>query len=288
MNPFGALKVWQKILAVEPKVVHLFNGEGYPWAVLWSLLAEAHKVPFLVTVHDPEPHPKNLYETASARLRYWVLKRAAGVHVHGENLVPLLARYGVPKERVQVIPHGSLASRYTKHVRPGILKEPLVLFFGRMEYYKGLDYLVEAAFILRGQFRFAIAGPGRLPRRVARAIHANPDLFELYNRYLDDHEVAHLFQRSAVCVLPYRQATQSGVPLIAAGFGVPVVATHLGALAEDVPRVGGLTVPPNDSKILAAAIQQAISRPVNYPKELEFTVLSARFVQWYRRHAIFG
>ena len=103
-------------------------------------------------------------------------------------------------------------------------------------------------------------GPGACPPKLESCFREHPDLFELHNRYLDDEEVAALFQRAAVCVLPYRQATQSSVPLISAAFGVPVVATAVGAFLDDVPRVNGILVRPDDAAALAQGIQDALGR----------------------------
>jgi len=82
-------------------------------------------------------------------------------------------------------------------------------------------------------------------------------------------------------VLPYRQVTQSSVPLIAAAFGVPVVASALGGFIDDVPRVNGLLVPPCDSRALAQGIAKAMGLVPSYPRELEFDELSHRFVEMY-------
>jgi glycosyltransferase involved in cell wall biosynthesis len=128
-----------------------------------------------------------------------------------------------------------------------------------------------------------IAGPGRLPPQLEASFREHPDFFELHNRYLDDDEVATLFQRAGVCVLPYKQATQSSVPLISAAFGVPVVATAVGAFLDDVPRVGGVLVRPNDPAALAQGIQEALGRVPRYPRELEFDMLVDDFIEMYRK-----
>jgi glycosyltransferase involved in cell wall biosynthesis len=189
--------------------------------------------------------------------------------------------YSRSRSRVVVIPHGSLAPRFLRHARPSVTREPLVLFFGRLRYYKGLDLLVDAADHLPPQLRIAVAGPGSLPLRVRRALRRRSDRFEVHNRFLDDREVAHLFQRACVCVLPYRQATQSSIPLIAAGFGVPVAATALGGFVEDIPRVGGVLVKPNDPHALAAGIVAAVGRTPVHPSELAFERTAQHYVRWY-------
>ena len=278
-DPRLARREWQRILDAKPDVVHLFNGEGIPWSLLWARWASRAGVPLLITVHDPQPHPGDFWGTANAFLRRYVIPRAAIVHIFSSVFTRTVQAEGARK--VAVIPHGSLAPRFLRHREPGVTREPLALFFGRIEYYKGIEVLVEAGLRLRGRVRVAIAGPGRLSRSLLRTILQYAEVFELHNRYLSDAEVARLFQRAAVCVLPYRQATQSSVPLIAAAFGVPVVATTVGAFIEDVPRVGGLLVPPGDSEALAEAIMAAMSVTPQYPSSLEYPSLSGQYVEMY-------
>jgi len=282
LNPVAALAVWRQIQAASPDIVHLFNGEGYPWSLLWARWANNAGLSLVVTVHDPEPHPGNVWEKVNARLRRYVLKRARSVHVHCQCFIQMVQAQGA--KTVIVIPHGSLAERFLRHRKDGIKREPMALFFGRIELYKGLETLIEAGIILGGKLRIVIAGPGQIPPTLLRKIQTHQRIFEVHNRYLADWEVAELFQRAAVCVLPYSQATQSSLPLIAAAFGVPVVATAVGAFIEDVPRVGGKLIPPGDAESLAKAIIEAVGSAPIYPRDLEFRYLAERFVEWYKRY----
>lgn len=282
VNPLGGLRLWEQIQGVKPDVVHIFNGEGYPWALILAQMAAHRGLPLVVTVHDPVPHPGNLWEWLNAHMRPYVLKRAVSVHVHSGCFADAVKVQGA--KDICVIPHGSLAPRFLRYANPGIQREPLVLFFGRLEPYKGLETLIEAGIMLEGKLRVAIAGPGRLPKKLVKRVSHYDALFELHNRFLHECEVAELFQRASVCVLPYRQASQSAIPLIAAAFGVPVVATAVGAFVEDVPRVNGLLVPPGDAVALKEAVLSAVGRPPTYPAELEFPAIAGQFVEWYARH----
>jgi len=79
----------------------------------------------------------------------------------------------------------------------------------------------------------------------------------MINRYVPNEEMDLYFSAADVVVLPYLQATQSGVVQIAFGFEVPVITTNVGGLPETV-RDGdlGLVVPPNDEQLLAGAIDR--------------------------------
>jgi glycosyltransferase involved in cell wall biosynthesis len=283
MNPVPGWRVWQAIRSVQPDVVHLFNGEGSPWSLLWVRLARAAGISFGLTLHDPDSHPGDPMDTLQAFLGRDLVRHADWVHIHTRQFIDTVVQRGVPRDHIVVIPHGSLAPRFLQHRQPGVAREGLALCFGRLVSYKGLDLLVEAGILLAGQPRIAIAGPGKLADSLQRRIASHPAFFELHNRYVSDEDVAHLFQRSSVCVMPYRHATQSSLPLISAAFGVPLVATALGGLIEDVPRVHGLMVPSNDCQALVTGIREAAGRTPYYPRELEFDYLSGDFLMAYER-----
>lgn len=281
LNPWLAFLLWREILQVRPDAMHLFNGEGYPWSPLLVNWAFREEIPVVVTVHDPEPHPNNFIEGINALLRGRTLKRASQLHIHSNRFAQSVVQQKVPRDLIRVIPHGSLAQRFLKHKKGNVPREAAALFFGRLEMYKGLDVLLDAGLTLQGKMRIIIAGSGALPRSLDESIRSHPEIFELHNRYLNDDEVAQLFERASVCVLPYRQATQSAVPLIAAAFGVPVVASALGGFLDDVPRVGGILVPAGDPRALAAGMLDGLTTTPRYPQDLEFPRLVDSFLDMY-------
>jgi glycosyltransferase involved in cell wall biosynthesis len=282
LNPFLAWKVWNRILELRPDVIHLVTGEGYPWSLLFLRWAKKSKIPTVVTVHDPEPHPGNFLELLNSILRRYTLRRASKIHIHSKRFINHIVKFHISPNKITVIPHGSIASIYLAHKHENVLREQVVLFFGRIEYYKGIDDLVKIALQLSNKFKFVIAGPGALPSSLRQVIQAHPELFELYNHWLSEAEVAHLFQRASVCILPYKQATQSSLPLLSAAFNVPVVASAIGALIDDVPAVNGLLVPSGDIEAFVKAIQESINRVPHYPSSYEFDALVDDFVALYK------
>ncbi|MBS3949878.1 MAG: glycosyltransferase family 4 protein [Peptococcaceae bacterium] len=282
LNPLSAKRIWKELRMVDPEGIHLFNGEGYPWGCLFAYWAKRDDKPFIITIHDPEPHPGNIIELLNAHLRRVTMIKATRIHVHSTHFAGEIAKQGISKQQLHVIPHGSIAGRFTRYLTKEVAREPMVLFFGRLEAYKGLDTLVEAGLMLGGKPKVAIAGPGKLPSNLLKVIHDQSAIFELHNRYLTDEDVARLFQRASVCILPYHQVTQSSVPLIAAAFGVPVVGSALGGFLDDIPRVNGLLVPSGDPRALAQGITKALDLVPYYPRELEFEELSNSFVTMYR------
>jgi glycosyltransferase involved in cell wall biosynthesis len=156
---------------------------------------------------------------------------------------------------VHVVPHVQLGDSQAQtdvKERPGT-----VLFFGRIWPYKGLDYLIRAEPFITARVpnvRFVIAGRGEDLARY-RALMVHPERFELLEGYISDEQRTRLFREASVIVLPYVEASQSGVIPLAYTFEKPVVATVVGGLAEVVEDLRtGCLVPPRDANKLADAV----------------------------------
>ncbi|MCB0216411.1 MAG: glycosyltransferase [Chloroflexi bacterium] len=138
---------------------------------------------------------------------------------------------------------------------------PVALFFGFVRRYKGLDQLIAALpTVLARQpaLRLLVAGefwePAEGYRAQARALGV-ADALRIDDRYIPNEEVGAYFAAADLLVMPYLQATQSGVVTLAIDQGLPIVATRVGGLPEAVEDgVTGTIVPPADPAALATAI----------------------------------
>ena len=243
---------------------------------LWNpLLARAllrQGIPVVHSLHNMDPHSGVRF---NGLIRAWNrLIIGSGVHllVHGRRYRDRLLAEGVPPERVTCVPllHGfwGYESPIPDLPDPGPVRDgaqfpvptpPTVLFFGRIEPYKGVDVLLEAWRQLdAGRAHLVIAGP----LAAGMTMPALPPGVELRARRIDDAEAIALFRSASLLVLPYRDATQSA--LVAAGyaFGVPAIVTDAGALPEYVaPGDTGWVIPRGDASALAAALQHALAGP---------------------------
>lgn len=219
------------------------------------------RYPLVVTVHDPVPHPG---DRGGAKTPQFVMNlaftAADGLIVHARALVAdLEARAGIDQKKVHVIPH--LVDPVVTNV-DGTEEPATILFFGRIWPYKGVDVLIRAEPRISERapaLRIIIAGEGEEFGRY-RAMMQHPDRFEVHNSFVDNETRSHLFARASVVVLPYLQASQSGVVPIAYAFAKPVVATAVGGLPELVEDgVTGLVVPPGDADALAEAVNRLLA-----------------------------
>jgi len=211
---------------------------------------------YAYTIHDIERHPG---DEGGRRRHDWIdtrLARRAGViFVHADALVEQVHRRIGEHVPIEVVPHGVVPSS-SLPASPG--RE--LLFFGRLSWYKGLDVLLDAmpaVWERLGDVTLSVAGDGVLPDHPLLA----DERVRVRHEYVPEDELPGLFGRASVVVLPYREASQSGVGSLAKGFGRPLVATRTGGLPELLADGSGLLVDPEDPAALAGAIVEVLTRP---------------------------
>ena len=113
----------------------------------------------------------------------------------------------------------------------------ILLFFGFIRSYKGLDLLIEVMKYLSDEYLLVIAGePYGDYTKYSEQIKALgvSDRVREFVRYIDDNEVPLFYSASDVCMLTYKSATQSGVVSISYHYDLPVIVTDVGGLKETV------------------------------------------------------
>jgi glycosyltransferase involved in cell wall biosynthesis len=233
----------------------------------------------LLTAHNVNAAVRDggnsLWNRLTLRIQY---RLANHIFVHTEAMKRELSRdFSVRAGKVTVIPFGLNNSLPETGMPPAEARRRLglgpadrvILFFGNIRPYKGLEYLAAAFPPLAERdprYRLVIAGPCQagneaywdsvralVPPRIA-------DRVLLRIEQVPDAEAEAYFRAADVMALPYTHVYQSGVLFTGFAFGLPAVAADVGALREEI-RDGenGFTCPPRDAAALAGAIQRFFS-----------------------------
>ncbi|HEX6117470.1 MAG TPA: glycosyltransferase family 4 protein [Solirubrobacterales bacterium] len=215
--------------------------------------------PRAYTVHYPLPSSR----AGIARERA-LLRRMDAVFIHTESGARTLReRIGLDPGRVHVIPHGAFdyLTRLREEPLPPELADvegPVVLCFGLIRPYKGVDVLLEAFRGLEGA-ELWIVGMPRMPLAPLQELAARCRVkVRFVPRFVTDPEIPSFFRRADVVVLPHREIEQSGVLYTALAFGKPIVASAVGGFADVGEAGGAALVPAGDAGALRTELDRLI------------------------------
>ena len=278
INPLTWLRLFRRVRADNPDLLIL-----QWWVPYWTpclttiggLIKRNTKIKIAIVCHNVMPHDGG--GILDRRLALTALRRADALIVHSEQdrykLLALLPKARVVKATIPTykpvsVQPAPLAVRNLRRelgVPEGV---PVLLFFGFVRPYKGLEYLIQALPRIRERLpvHLIVAGEFWSSRefyeRFAQEFGVLPQI-SFVDRYLPDEELQPYFELADVVVLPYVSATQSAVVPLAFGFNKPVITTRVGGLAEVVrDGVNGLIVPPQDEVALADAVIRFLTTEV--------------------------
>lgn len=229
-----------------------------------------------LTAHNVNARKRDANDSLVNRLTLRIQYRLVDhIFVHTEQMKSeLIEEFAVRAEHVTVIPFGinnavprtELTTSEAKRCLGIEERERTILFFGNIGPYKGLDHLIAAFKIVNtrcGDYRLVIAGKQRtgaeqyvkdIRDATARDVKRGRIIQRI--EHIPDAEIEVYFKAADVLVLPYTSVSQSGVLFLGHSFGLPVIATDVGSLRDDiVENETGFLCKPSDPHDLAKAIE---------------------------------
>jgi D-inositol-3-phosphate glycosyltransferase len=259
INPFSWFSTANKINKFEADVVIIKFWLPFMGAAFGTVLRRLNKkIKVICIVDNLIPHEKR---PGDKILTKYFLKPVDGFVCMSKSVQADFKHFAT-KAPVLFSPHpiynyGELVSKEQARESLGFDKQaPLLLFFGIIRDYKGLDWLLEA--FAKSNFKehkskLLVAGEFYTDKKPYLDIiekHQLSDHIILHDKFINDSEVCNYFNACDVVIQPYKHATQSGVTQIAFHFEKPMIVTDVGGLSEIVPHdEAGLVADPNIESI---------------------------------------
>lgn len=218
--------------------------------------------PRTMTAHYILPPRASRRQVASARR---VFGRMDAVIAHSEHgAARLRDEVGLDPDRVRVIHHGAFDYLTRLPEEKPLLAElegaagPVILFFGLLRPYKGLDTLLEAFRQVRGAELWIVGNPRMDVGPLRELTGQAPGHVRFLTRFVDETEIPAIFRRADVVVLPYRDAEHSGVLYTGLAFGKPLILSAVGGFPEVAAQGAARLVPPGDAGALARTLDELL------------------------------
>ncbi len=273
INPLNWIKVGNELRKLQPDLIVVRYWLPLMGPALGTILRKVKKnrhTKVIAITDNVIPHEKRPGDTPFTR---YFLRPCDAFITMSAKVMKDLKTFEPGKPAVQV-PHplydnfGAAISKEEARRKINISNEKLViLFFGFIRKYKGLDILFDALGLLKAQIpnsqfpipTLLIAGEfyedEKIYQQKIDELGIRDNLI-LETHFITDSEVKNYFCAADVVIQPYRNATQSGVTPLAYHFEKPMIVTNVGALPAYVPHGKvGLVAAPN-AEALAAAIEE--------------------------------
>lgn len=265
INPLSWIRTARRIRSEVPDLVILHHWMPFISMSLGYIVRRLGKrdYPVIAVCHNVIPHEK---QAGWKILSRYLLRACDGFVVLSRSVLDDLSLFTDNKFRI-FVPHpvydifGEPVDRAEAATYLGLKPEnKYLLFFGLIRRYKGLDLLIRAFARIKDQIsdlKLIVAGEfygGKEEYMKLIAELGLGDRILLRDQFIPSGEVKYYFSLADLLTQPYRTATQSGISQIAYHFGLPMLVTDVGGLAEIVPdqRVGYVT--PVDEKKIAESI----------------------------------
>jgi len=278
INPLNWIKIGIKIKSEEPDLLiikYWMPFFGPCLGTIAKIVKKNKKTKVLVVCHNIIPHEKKPGDKIFTKylfssVDYFVLMSKSvqddllSLYPKAKHKLlfhPVYSNFGEPVSKEE-------ARRYLK-----LSAEKIILFFGFIRDYKGLDVLLKAVSILKSKLELKIIVAGEFYSNKDKYISLINDLkinniVHLFSDFIPKDEVKYFFSAADVVVLPYKDATQSGIVQIANNFEKPIISTQVGGLGEVIKNgeTGFLVEKENPEKLA-----EAILKFYDEEKEKEFS-----------------
>lgn len=299
-NPITWYNAYRYLKKVKPDIIILqwWTSSVSHMHLLLKLMSVLLKSKLIIEFHEVlDPLEENILPIRLySRVMGTILRKNINAYiVHSTSDKILVAqRYRINQQKIHVIPHGlydhfgnAIENKKAKELL-SIKEESVVLSFGLIRKYKGVNYLIRAFEQLPENIaqrsRLLIAGEiweNREELLNQISLSRYREKITLIDEYVPDDMIQVFFSAANVVVLPYTRASQSGIAHIAMSFGKPVIVSEVGGLKESMGEyAGAFFVPPmNSDAITNEMIKHFRSEKIYNPPALGWAAISRQYLK---------
>ena len=296
VNMFQFVRI---VKSEKPDVIH-FQWSQLPFIDRFYLNKLKKISPLIYTMHNTTPlHGEKplfyfMQKTSSIFLSYFSYFI---VHTSYSRKIAI-KNYSINKNNINVVPHGQLNYYFENKIdsKKSTLNkynisndEKVILFFGNISEYKGLDVLIEAYGMLSANVvkntRLLIVGRPSinilsLQRLISSSKIKNNIIFD--PRFISEDEVSQIFNICTIIAMPYRHIDQSGVLMTVLTYGKPIIASNLGGFKEIIKdgKHGKLVEPGNPQDLADALTEILKNRDLTNEMGKSVKKLSSNWPDW--------
>src|SRR5437660_4123842 len=275
------LKYYARLIAyaakAKPKLFHILWNNKFQLfdCTLLMLYYKLLSKRVVFTTHNVNAGKRDQNDSWLNRVRLKIqYNLSEHIFVHSDEMRDeMVTEFRIPEGKISVIPFGINNSVPNTRFSSAEAKRQLgisngdkvLLFFGNIARYKGLEYLIAAFSELLTKdrnYRLLVVGKPKGPGSYWNQIRRATESSDIGNRvitkieYVPDEETELYFKAADVLILPYAHVFQSGVLFLGYSFGLPAIAADVGSLKEEIVEgETGFVFKPRDSSDLAGNIQ---------------------------------
>lgn len=233
-------KVAAQLINLKPNLIWYVDNGTFTSQVGINLAGQVKQV---LTMHDAGVSHSSFNTSIRHRIKHFIEKKTSEIcnkkidwivtcSPNSKNVYSQL--YPSQKDKVYMLPLGPHMPE-GKAICPIEIKNQsdYFMFFGRIDKYKGIDVLLNSFSKWNGSRKLVIAGSGKLQPNEIEIANKDARVI-LINRFIKDEEMPYLFENARAIVLPYKDATQSGILPIAYMCGKPVICSNVMGIAQFV------------------------------------------------------
>jgi glycosyltransferase involved in cell wall biosynthesis len=231
-------------------------------------------------IHDAVRHPGDSFRKITAVLTWFEIRFSYKlIFLTGDVMEKCIKHFGFNKSKAHLL-FLPLFEYINITPRQFPSKRPLrLLFLGRIKAYKGLPLLLGARKLLNKKgilTDLTIAGDGLMPSEVSVSM----DNISVINRLLEDFEIAKLLSDADVLVLPYIEASQSGIASTSCSASLPLIYTPVGGLSEQLSGYGAIGTSSVSALAISESVEALIGDPLLYEALSEKQYKIAKSLSW--------